>query len=512
MTIQGAYIECQASETVVYIAPYCSKETPLPTTFVAATAGRYQLGQLVIPCTTSTAINYYSPTIVIVNNIQITLTVGDVTGDLSPTSHPTSCPSASPSCNWDDSDSDDEDLDWTCSGAIDIDQIAEEEDPIIAAIEYDLQMNLTADQIGEVEDAFYYATTDNTTNTTTVDLSFLLDGYTWTQTFTDYEDPLDPFDNCSMPYTIGTDYPDYYNFGNETETDPDIWDVSAFVFANDTSDSTTNSSMRLMIRQSSNLLTSNSRLYNPALWMANDMDTFMTELLTKYPALKTPSEYGFIADLLEAVGLGNSATGFQKCDISTCDQIEWKDAWTDEQKKVYYIFYAIRTRMLWLKTINENLNVVQTNLQGNIQVWIDKWWPSDIDKRGAIIGPDIAGYLWKGVAQLTGLIPYVGKVVKFGVEGLGMLDAKRRDALRLKMRGASWAEFGASFTGTGGLIDTFRNGLTASAEGLNGDPTVEDLGAFNTLKGGNYFGQPTVSRLVKSTNLALQRSELAQYI
>lgn len=270
--------------------------------------------------------------------------------------------------------------------------------------------------------------------------------------------------------------------------------------------------MRLMIRQSSSLLSSNSRLYNADLWMANNMDAFMTELLTKYPALKTPSEYGFIADLLQAVGLGNSATGFQKCDISTCDQIEWKDAWTDEQKKVYYIFYAIRTRMLWLKTINENLNVVQTNLQGNIQVWIDKWWPSDIDKRGATVGPDIAGYLWKGVAQLTGLIPYVGKVVKFGVEGLGMLDAKRRDALRLKMRGASWAEFGASFTGTGGLIDTFRNGLTASAEGLNGDPTVEDLGAFNTLKGGNYFGQPTVSHRMKSTNLALQRSELAQYI
>ena len=477
MTIEGPYIQCQPSETIVYIAPYCSDESPQPTTFIASTAGQYQLGQLVIPCITSTAIKYYAPTIVIVNNIQITLTIGSATttGDISSTS---SSETATPT----------DDYYWTCSGALDIDEIAAEINPIITTIEEELQMTLTDDQIQEVDSAFYYKFA-NGSNTTTVDLSFLESGYMWDLDFVDYEDPLDPWINCSTPYNISVDYPSYYNFGNGSEENPDYWDVSEFVLDNGTDAS--NSTYRLRIRQSSDLLTPNSRLYNADLWAANGMDVFMKSLLTTYPALKTPSPYGFIADMLDAVGLGNSVTGFQKCDISTCDQIEWKDAWTDQQKKVYYIYYAIRTRMLWLKTINENLNIVQTNTQGNMQAWIDRWWPTDVDRRGATVDSGIADYCWKIVAELTGLIPYVGKVVKFGVTAGAALDAKRRDALAVKLRGTSWAEFTQSFTGTGGLLDTFRNGISISAEALNGDPTAE-TGAITTMTGGNFFGQPTV--------------------
>jgi len=63
------------------------------------------------------------------------------------------------------------------------------------------------------------------------------------------------------------------------------------------------------------------------------MDAFMPSYIAQNPSLKTPSKYGFIADLLDSAGLSSSTTGFGKCDISTCDTIEWKDDWTDTQNK-----------------------------------------------------------------------------------------------------------------------------------------------------------------------------------
>jgi hypothetical protein len=502
VTIEGQCLECEASETVVYIAPYCSGEIPQTSTFVASTAGQYQLGQLIVPCTTSTAINYYAPTIVIVNNIQVTLSLPAATPTSASGTLPSSIP---PSGAWstsspisidnpgsDDDSDDDNDYTWTCSGAIDVDEIASQEDPLIAAIEYQLQKNLTADQISQVQDVFYN-TYPNGSNATSLDLSFLYPGYAWNLTFSDYEDELDPWVNCSTPYNISVDYPDYYNFGNGTEEDPDVWDVSEFVLDNDTDSNSTYSSLRLFIRQT-NLLTPNTRLYNADLWVANGMDAFMQRLLTTYPALKTPSQYGFISDMLDAVGLGTAATGFQKCDISTCDQVEWKDSWTDQQKKVYYIFYAIRTRMLWLKAINENLGVVQTNTLGNMQSWIDRWWPTDVDKRGVKVDSGIADMVSKVLLELSGLIPYVGKVIKFGASYQMSADAKSREALAIKMRGTSWAEFGQAFTGTGGLLDTYRTAVSTTAQALNSNPTAE-MGAVTAMMGGNFFGQPTVHPL-----------------
>jgi hypothetical protein len=155
--------------------------------------------------------------------------------------------------------------------------------------------------------------------------------------------------------------------------------------------------------------------------------------------------------------------------------------------------------MLWLKTINENLGVVQTNTQGNIQVWIDRWWPTDIDRRGATVDSGVADFVWKAVGELTGLIPYVGKVVKFGVSAVASLDAKRRDNLAVYLRGKSWAEFGQSITGTGGLLDSFRNGVSTSSEALNGDPSAE-MGVIATMTGGNFFGQPTPFNAVSWRN------------
>jgi hypothetical protein len=479
----------------VYIEPYCQTDLPVHKTLIATTAGEYQLGELVVPCPTPTSIDYYAPDIVIVNNIQITLNVGaQPTASKSSANYPSSLSrssSPSPSSGTDSGeiDTDDANIEYTCSAQMDIDELSQD-DPIISQIEEDLQITLTESQLDQIDDAFYYVS-NGTTRETTIDLSFLLEGYTWTQEYVDPDDPLDPFDNCSTTIPVGYSYPDYYNFGDETASNPDTWDVSAFVDAN------VSEARRLFVRANTTnfaanpLLTSNSRSYSPDLWNQVGMDAFMDQFLGKNPPLKTPTKYGFIADLLETVGLGNAQTGFQQCDISTCDTIEWKDAWTDEQKQVFYIFYSIRTRMLWLKTVNENLGTVQLNTQGNMQKWIDNWWPSDIDKRGAAVGKEISEYLFKGVAQLTGLIPYVGKVVKFGVEGLEVLDAKRKDELRLKMRGASWAEFGASFTGTGGLLDSYRNSISAASEALNKDPTSVD-GALTVLKGGAFFGQPTV--------------------
>jgi hypothetical protein len=509
VTIKGPTIQCQPSQTVVYIEPYCQTDNPVHKTLIATTAGGYQLGELVVPCPTPTSLDYYAPDIVIVNNIQVTLNIGSYpsASNSYPVSYPSTSPtvspsaSASPSTSPDngDFDTDDTNIDYTCSAQMDIDDLALQ-DPIVAQIEEDLQITLTESQLEQVEDAFYYVS-NGTTRETTIDLSFLLEGYTWTQEYIDPDDPLDPFDNCSTTIPIGYSYPDYYNFGDETESNPDLWDVSAFVEAN------SSETRRLFVRANTTnfatnpYLTSNSRLYSAELWSQAAMDAFMTQFIAEHPQLKTPTKYGFIADLLDSVGLGNAQTGFHQCDISTCDTIEWKDSWTDEQKQVFYMFYSIRTRMLWLKTVNENLGTVQLNALGNMQKWIDNWWPSDVDKRGAAVGKDISDYLFKGVAQLTGLIPYVGKVVKFGVEGLDMLAAQKKDELRVKMRGVSWAEFGASFTGTGGLLDSYRNAISVASEALNKDPTAAD-GALTVLKGGTFFGQPTVRILEMFADLA----------